>query len=242
MMPASAAGHGAAVPDATASSQIGQQNHRAASPSRQQCTTPVSPLAGSSPSSRPRNPRQPPCRRQIPIDRTGRTAAPDPPAVSSPEPCPTPAALRKAPLPPRRGRCPTTLNKSRRRRGKIHYQPSRALWVHALASVRFIATDRTRFGVGRHRGKCSSAARSGIRSAAICLEPPRVATTKGPESRFSDWTSWPKEALLWGNGLAECAAGPPAPAGAPAGSSGAEAPRLRRWGRPENQRTTKSIT
>ena len=27
--------------------------------------------------------RKPPCRRQIPIDRTGRTAAPDPPAVAS---------------------------------------------------------------------------------------------------------------------------------------------------------------
>ncbi len=34
---------------------------------------------------------QPPCRRQIPIDRTARTAEPDPPAVSSPEACPTPA-------------------------------------------------------------------------------------------------------------------------------------------------------
>ncbi len=36
--------------------------------------------------------RQPACRRQIPIDRTGRTAAPNPPAVSSPEASPTPAA------------------------------------------------------------------------------------------------------------------------------------------------------
>ncbi len=34
--------------------------------------------------------------------------------LKTPEPCPTPAALRKAPLPPRRGRCPTTLNKSGR--------------------------------------------------------------------------------------------------------------------------------
>ncbi len=130
-MPAYAAGHGAALPDATASSQIGQQNHRAASPSRQECTTPVSRLAGSSPSSRPRNPRQPPCRHQIPIDQTDRTAAPSTPAVSSSEACPTPANRGQAPQPPVFGRRPTTLYKSRRGRGKIHYLPSRALWVHA---------------------------------------------------------------------------------------------------------------
>ncbi len=52
---------------------------------------PVSRLARSSRSSRPRNARKPPCRRQISIDRTGRTAEPDPPAVSFPEVCPTPA-------------------------------------------------------------------------------------------------------------------------------------------------------
>ena len=35
--------------------------------------------------------REPPCRRQIPIDRTARTAEPGPPAVSTLEACPTPA-------------------------------------------------------------------------------------------------------------------------------------------------------
>ena len=52
---------------------------------------PVSRPTESSRSSRPRNDRQTPCRRQIPIDRTARTAAPNPPAVSSPEASPTPA-------------------------------------------------------------------------------------------------------------------------------------------------------
>ncbi len=39
---------------------------------------PLSRLATTSRSSRPRNARKPPCRRQIPIDRTCRTAEPDP--------------------------------------------------------------------------------------------------------------------------------------------------------------------
>ena len=61
---------------------------------------PASRLARSSRSSRPRNNRQPPCRRQISIDRTGRTAAPDPPAVPPPpEACPTPADRVRATRP-----------------------------------------------------------------------------------------------------------------------------------------------
>ncbi len=112
-MPA-AAGHGAALPDATASSRIGEGDHRAAPPSRQKCTTTVSPLATSPPSNGPRNAPQPAGRRQIPIGSARPTAAPDPPAVSSPEACPTPAGRGQAPQPPVHGRRPTTLHKTRR--------------------------------------------------------------------------------------------------------------------------------
>ncbi len=133
-MPATNAGHGAALLNTAARPQIGQQHPPAAPTRRRKSTPPLPSLARSSRSNRPRTAPPPACRRQIPIDRKSRTAAPDPPAVSSPEPCPTPAALRKAPLPPRRGRCPTTLNKSRLGRGKIHYLPSRALWVHNVCS------------------------------------------------------------------------------------------------------------
>ena len=56
---------------------------------------------------------KPPCRRQIPIDRTGRSAEPDPPAVSSPEACRN-ACRPSAPQPHVSGRRPTTLHISGR--------------------------------------------------------------------------------------------------------------------------------
>ena len=90
-MPTTNAGNDTARLKASPSSQSGQQDPPAPPKSRRKATPPVSRLARASQSRRPRNARQPACRRQIPIDRTGRTAAPNPPAVSSPEACPTPA-------------------------------------------------------------------------------------------------------------------------------------------------------
>ena len=91
-MPTFAAGHGAAWLKAITSPQISQQDPPASSKSRRKSNPPLAPLARSSPPTRPHNARQPPCHRQIPIDRTTRSAAPNPPAVSSPEASPTPAA------------------------------------------------------------------------------------------------------------------------------------------------------
>ncbi len=90
-MPASDPGHGAARLKPTARPRLTRQDPPAPPPSRRDSTPPVSRPTGSSQSSRPRNARQPPRRRQIPIDQTARTAQPNPPAVSSPEACPTPA-------------------------------------------------------------------------------------------------------------------------------------------------------
>jgi hypothetical protein len=90
-MPATNAGNDTARLKASQSSQSGQQDPPAPPQSRRKSTPPVSRLARASQSRRPRNARKPSCRRQIPIDRTGRTAAPNPPAVSSLEACPTPA-------------------------------------------------------------------------------------------------------------------------------------------------------
>ncbi len=111
-MPAPDAGHGGTRLKPTPSPRFTQPDPPAPPQSRRKSTPPVSRLPRSSRSTRPRNDRQPPCRRQIPIDRTGRTTEPDPPAVSSPEACPTPADRGKAPHPPVSGRRPTTLNTS----------------------------------------------------------------------------------------------------------------------------------
>ena len=104
-MPTFAAGHGAARLKASPSPRFTQtdppappQSRRKSNPppappqSRRKSNPPLAPLARSSTSSRPRNPRQPSCRRQFPIDQTTRTIEYKRPAVSSPEACPTPAA------------------------------------------------------------------------------------------------------------------------------------------------------
>jgi hypothetical protein len=109
-MPASDPGHGAARLKASPNPQFTQQDPPAPPQSRRDSTPSVSRLARSSRSRSPHNARQPPCRRQIPIDQTGRTTQPNPPAVSSPEACPTPADPSQAPQPPVYGRRPTTLN------------------------------------------------------------------------------------------------------------------------------------
>ncbi len=114
-MPTFAAGHDAALSDATPGPQSGQQGPRAPPQSRRQAIPPVAELARSSRSCRPHNARQPTRRRQIPIDRASPTAEPKPPAVSSPEACLTPAGRGQAPHPSVSGRCPTTLNTSRRK-------------------------------------------------------------------------------------------------------------------------------
>ncbi len=49
---------------------------------RKVVATPCPPVSRPAGSSRSGRSRKPPCHRQIPIDRTGRTAEPDPPAVS----------------------------------------------------------------------------------------------------------------------------------------------------------------
>ncbi len=99
-MPAPDAGHGGARLKTTPSPRSSQTHPPAPLQSRRKSTPPLAPLARSLASSRPRNARQPPCRRQIPLDRPGRAIEPDPPAVSSPEACPTPAdrARRRHPV------------------------------------------------------------------------------------------------------------------------------------------------
>jgi hypothetical protein len=99
-MPAPDAGHGAARLKLTPSPRFTQPDPPVPPPSRRKSSPPDSQLPGFSRSTRPRNPRQTPCRRQIPIDPTGRTVEPNPPAVSSPEACPTPAdqARRRHPV------------------------------------------------------------------------------------------------------------------------------------------------
>ncbi len=94
------AGHGGTRLKPTPSPRFTQTDPPAPPQSRRKSTPPVSRLPRSSRSTRPRNARQPPRRRQIPIDRTARTAQPDPPTVSSPEACPTPAdrAHRRHPV------------------------------------------------------------------------------------------------------------------------------------------------
>jgi hypothetical protein len=90
-MPAPDPGHGGARLKPVPSPHFPRQGPTAPLQSRCDTTPSVAPMATSLPSRKTRSARQPPRRRQIPIDRTARTAAPDPPAVSSPEACPTPA-------------------------------------------------------------------------------------------------------------------------------------------------------
>ncbi len=90
-MPAPEPGHGGARLNPIPGPRLTQPDPPTPLQSRRKSTPPVSRLPKSSRSSRPRNARQPPCQRQIPIDRTARAAEPNPPAVSSPEACPTPA-------------------------------------------------------------------------------------------------------------------------------------------------------
>ncbi len=66
---------------ATPNRRFTRQDPPAPLQSRRDPTPPVSQPARSSRSSRPRNARTPPCHRQIPIDRAGRTAAPNPPRL-----------------------------------------------------------------------------------------------------------------------------------------------------------------
>ncbi len=91
-MPAPEPGHGGTRLKASPTPHLAQQDLPAPQQSRRKSTPPVSRPAESSQSTRSCNAGKPPCCRQIPIDRTGRTAAPNPPAVSSPEASPTPAA------------------------------------------------------------------------------------------------------------------------------------------------------
>ncbi len=75
---------------------------------------PVSRMARSSRSGRPRNARQPPGRRQIPIDRTGRTAEPRAPRGFLPRGL-SDACRPSSPQPPVSSRRPTTLDSRRSR-------------------------------------------------------------------------------------------------------------------------------
>jgi len=99
-MPTFAAGHGLALFNALTSPRFTLPDPPAPPQSQRKSTPPVAPLDRSLASSRPCNARKPPGHRQIPIDRTARTAEPNPPAVSSPEACPTPAdrARRRHPV------------------------------------------------------------------------------------------------------------------------------------------------
>ncbi len=118
-MPAPDAGHGAAWLKPTPSPRFTQQDPPVPPQSRHDSALPVSRPARSSQSSKPRSARKPPCRRQIPIDQTGRTAEPDPPAVSSPEACTTPAdRARRTRLYPAGVRQPFTTAKPRLRAGR----------------------------------------------------------------------------------------------------------------------------
>ncbi len=90
-MPAPEPGHGGTRLNPIPGPRLTQPDPPAPLQGRRKSTPPVAPLATSLPSRRTRTDRQPPCHRQIPIDQTARTAAPNPPAVSSPEASPTPA-------------------------------------------------------------------------------------------------------------------------------------------------------
>ncbi len=114
-MPTFAAGHSLALFNALTSPRFTLPDPPAPPQSRRKSTPPVAPLDRSLASSRPCNARKPPGHRQIPIDRTARTAEYKRPAVSSPEACRTPAGRGQAPHPSVSGRCPTTLNTSRRK-------------------------------------------------------------------------------------------------------------------------------
>jgi hypothetical protein len=111
-MPTSTVGHADALPNATASPRNGQQDPRAAPQSRRKSTPPATHLVRAARSNRPGYARQLSCRRQIPIDQTGRKNEPKPSAVSSPEACPTPATRGKATLTHHPGRRPTNLHSS----------------------------------------------------------------------------------------------------------------------------------
>ncbi len=89
-MPTFAAGHSLALFNALTSPRFTLPDPPAPPQSRRKSTPPVAPLDRSLASSRPCNARKPPGHRQIPIDRTARTAEYKRPAVSSPEACPTP--------------------------------------------------------------------------------------------------------------------------------------------------------
>ncbi len=90
-MPATDAGLDGARLKPVPSPRFSQPDPPAAPQSRRKSIPPGSQQPRSSRSNRPRTASQPHCRRQIPIDRTGRATETDPPAVSSPEACPTPA-------------------------------------------------------------------------------------------------------------------------------------------------------
>ncbi len=102
-MPASGPGHGAVWLKAAASPQFDLQDPPAPPQSRRDTMPAVSWLARSSRSGRPRNARKPPCRRQIPIDRTGRAPGLIPPrfpplrlAGRLPTECAAHACIRQA--------------------------------------------------------------------------------------------------------------------------------------------------
>jgi len=77
-MPTFAAGHSAALINTTASLQIGQQDPPAPPQNRRNSIPRVSPLTKLTRSKGTQIPRQPACRRQIPIDKTRRTTEPEP--------------------------------------------------------------------------------------------------------------------------------------------------------------------
>jgi hypothetical protein len=77
-MPASATGHSAALINATASLQIGQQDPPATPQNRGNSIPRVSPLTKLTGSKETHIARQPTSRRQIPIDKARRTTEPEP--------------------------------------------------------------------------------------------------------------------------------------------------------------------
>ncbi len=89
-------------------------SHEIPCPPRRRNSAPLaSSLAGTARSNGARKAPWLPLRRQIPGDRTPRVSAPKPPAVPSPEACPTPTVQDNAPRPPVAGRGPTTLYRRR---------------------------------------------------------------------------------------------------------------------------------
>jgi hypothetical protein len=77
-MPTFAAGHSAALINATANLQIGQQDPPGSPQSRRNSIPRVSPLSKLTRSKGTQIAQQPACRRQIPIDKARRTTEPEP--------------------------------------------------------------------------------------------------------------------------------------------------------------------